>query len=549
MVKLALDELKKRSEWAAAGIAIPTFEIQKMRAETKANPTWVHMGAGNIFRGFLADLADKLLESGDMKSGISVITPHDTEVISKIYAPYDGLVLRVTMAADGTLTKNVVGSIGEYMRGDRNLPEEWNRCVEIFRSPSLQMVSFTITEKGYKIKDLSGKYYPSVEEIFKDASPDKISGNAMALVSVLLLERFRAGAMPVAMVSMDNFSHNGDKLFDAVRTFAEKWAENGAVPKEFVDYICGPKVSFPWSMIDKITPRPDASVSRMLKESGFESADLIVTSKNTYIAPFVNAEKPQYLVVEDKFPNGRPPLEKVGVRFTTRETVDLVERMKVCTCLNPLHTAMAVFGCLLGFSSIAAEMKDESIVRLVKRIGYVEGMPVVSDPKIFVPAEFIAEVLSERLPNPYIPDTPQRIATDTSQKLSIRYGETIKHYLAREDLDVRSLEAIPLTIAAWCRYLLALDDAGSPMKLSPDPLLDELCGYLAPVKLGDPESAGDCLRPVLSNASVFGSDLYAVGLADKITAYFKKLLAGPGAVRKTLDEVTSAPSFIPADLA
>ena len=302
-------------------------------------------------------------------------------------------------------------------------------------------------------------------------------------------------------------------------------------------------------MIDKITPRPDASVAEKLKQSGFESTELVITDKNTYIAPFVNTEGPQYLVIEDDFPNGRPPLEKTGVRLTTRETVDLVERMKVCTCLNPLHTAMAVFGCLLGYKSIAAEMNDAAIVRLIKRIGYVEGMPVVADPKIFVPSEFIAEVISERLPNPYIPDTPQRIATDTSQKLPIRYGETIKQYLSRSDLDVHSLTAIPLVIAAWCRYMLALDDAGKPMELSPDPLLDELRGYVANVRLGEPESAGDCLRPILSSERIFAVNLYDAGLADKVLEYFKRMLAGPGAVRKTLDEETSAPSYVPAELA
>ena len=302
-------------------------------------------------------------------------------------------------------------------------------------------------------------------------------------------------------------------------------------------------------MIDKITPRPDSSVAAKLTESGFESTELVITDKNTYIAPFVNTEGPQYLVIEDDFPNGRPPLEKTGVRLTTRETVDLVERMKVCTCLNPLHTAMAIFGCLLGYKSIAAEMNDASIVRLIKRIGYVEGMPVVADPKIFVPSEFIAEVISERLPNPYIPDTPQRIATDTSQKLPIRYGETIKQYLSRADLDVHSLTAIPLVIAAWCRYMLALDDEGKPMELSPDPLLDELRGYVANVRLGEPESAGDCLRPILSSERIFGTDLYKAGLAGKVEEYFKRLLAGPGAVRHTLEEETSAPSYIPAGIA
>ncbi len=95
------------------------------------------------------------------------------------------------------------------------------------------------------------------------------------------------------------------------------------------------KVTYPWTMIDKITPRPDPSVEKILLEDGVEGLEPVITSRNTYVAPFVNAEECEYLVVEDAFPNGRPALEKGGVIFTDRETVDKVEKMKVCTCLNP----------------------------------------------------------------------------------------------------------------------------------------------------------------------------------------------------------------------
>ena len=129
---------------------------------------------------------------------------------------------------------------------------------------------------------------------------------------------------------MDNCSHNGTKLYNAVKTFADNWVKNGLVEKGFTDYISNPKlVSFPWSMIDKITPRPSEQVKAMLEADGFEGADIICTSKNTYISSFVNAEQTQYLVIEDLFPNSRPSLEKVGVIFTDRETVDKVEKMKV----------------------------------------------------------------------------------------------------------------------------------------------------------------------------------------------------------------------------
>lgn len=99
-------------------------------------------------------------------------------------------------------------------------------------------------------------------------------------------------------------------------------------------------------------------------------------------------------------------MERAGVYLTDRQTVNDTERMKVTTCLNPLHTALAVYGCLLGYDSIAAEMRDPELKALVEHIGYDEGMPVVVDPRILNPRAFLQEVLEQRLPNPFIPDTP-----------------------------------------------------------------------------------------------------------------------------------------------
>ena len=515
------------------------MDVESVVAHTKAYPRWVHVGAGNIFRGYIAVLAQDLLDDGEMSSGITVLSTFDHQVISDIYEPHDNLALQVIMRPGGQLDKRVVASVGEVLRADESHEAEWERTKEVFRDPGLQVVSFTVTEKGYHVQDMSGAYYPEVIDDFSLGCLDRIPKNGMAIIAALLYHRFTTGACPVAMVSMDNFSHNGDKLFDSIMTFAREWEKRGFINHDFVNYIENPqRVSFPWSMIDKITPRPDDGVAKRLNDLGFIDTDLVITDKNTYIAPFVNTEGPQYLVIEDSFPNGRPNLEKVGVRFTPREKVDLVERMKVCTCLNPLHTALAIFGCLLGYNSIASEMEDPSLTKLVMMIGYKEGMPVVVDPGIFSPAEFLREVLDERFPNPYIPDTPQRIATDTSQKMSIRYGETLKRYQERDDLDVASLEAIPFVIAGWCRYLLGVDDKGEPMSLSPDPLMSELQGYLDGVVLGGVVPK-ESLRPILSNRRLFGSDLYEVGIATKIEGYFMSMVEGPGAVRRTLERLTA----------
>jgi fructuronate reductase len=337
---------------------------------------------------------------------------------------------------------------------------------------------------------------------------------------------------------MDNCSHNGEKLFSAIKAVAARWSQDGTVKPEFLDYLSDEsKVSFPWSMIDKITPRPDKAVQSMLNEAGFEDTEIIATRKNTYTAAFVNAEEAEYLVIEDRFPNGRPLLEKGGVIFTDRETVNMTEKMKVCTCLNPLHTALAIFGCLLSYGTIHAEMEDEDLQNLIYKLGFDEGIPVVVDPKIISPASFLREVLEVRLPNPFMPDTPQRIATDTSQKLPIRFGETVKAYLYKEDLDVRSLTVIPLVFAGWCRYLMGVNDNGEPFELSPDPLLDDIRAFVKEIRLGDTGSFHAQLHPILSNEAIFGVNLYDVGLAEKVEQYFAQLVAGEGAVRKVIHAV------------
>jgi fructuronate reductase len=180
-------------------------------------------------------------------------------------------------------------------------------------------------------------------------------------------------------------------------------------------------------------------------------------------------------------------------------------------------------------------MKDKDIKRLVEKIGYQEGMPVVTDPGILNPMSFIKEVIEERLPNPYIPDTPQRIATDTSQKLAIRFGETIKLYQVKDNLDIESLVYIPITIAGWCRYLMGINDQGENMDLSPDPLINNLKPFINEIEFGNASSVKNHLKPILSNKTIFGLDLYEAGLGEKIEKYFAEMIEGKGSIRRVLE--------------
>ncbi len=133
-----------------------------------------------------------------------------------------------------------------------------------------------------------------------------------------------------------------------------------------------------------------------------------------------------------------------------------------------------------------------------------------------------------------MPDTPQRIATDTSQKLSIRFGETIKAYAESENLQVADLKCIPLVFAGWLRYLMGINDAGEAFELSCDPMHDTVCPIVAGIKLGEDEDIETIVWPILSNEKIFGVNLYEVGLADTVIRYFREMLAGPGSIRETL---------------
>lgn len=536
-MKLTIQGLRDVDSWKTAGINLPAYDVEALQQRTKQNPRWVHFGIGNIFRIFLGGIVDQLITQGLMDTGITCVETYDFDIADQIYAPHDNLGLAVTLYKDGAMKKKVIGSLAECVKAKSDDAASWSRLKEIFCAPDLQMISFTITEKGYALSKTDGSYLEFVQRDIEKGPKEPVG--AMAVVTAMLLERFVAGAKPITLVSMDNCSHNGELLKASILTMAKEWKKREFVGDDFLAYIQDEsKVSFPWTMIDKITPRPAEFVEEQLIADGVEDMDIVVTSKSTYIAPYMNAEAPQYLVVEDTFPNGRPPLEKAGVYMTDRKTVNKSERMKVTACLNPIHTALAPYGMLLGYEYFADLMDDRELKVLAHNVGYVEGLPRVEDPKIFSPKDFLDEVINERMSNKYLGDTTARICTDSSQGVNVRFGETIRSYVS-EFGTADMLKAIPLALAGWLRYFYGIDDKGEEFELAPDPLADELHGIVSQIELGNPKADVAPIHSILANKEIFGSDLYEAGVGQKIEEIFKEEIAGVGAVRATLKKYLS----------
>jgi len=526
----------------------------------KANPldgttptlSWLHLGAGNIFRIFLAALQQDLIDAELTDSGLAVCECFDEEIIPTVFAPYDNKVMAVTLHADGRIEKRGITSIAEAFGRDTE------RLAEVVSHPGLQMVSLTITEKGYAVT------------LERTAVRLENAETTLECLTAALYARFLAGSEPLALVAMDNFAANGDVLKKAITTIAGVWHNNGSVPETFVSYVS--TLAYPWTMIDKITPHPSEAVAKMLAEEGFTHTTVTKTKKGTFIAPFVNAEASQYLVMEDHFPNGKPAFEqlkKSGVYLTDRETVRKVDHMKVCACLNPLHTILGVCGMLLGYPTIAACMRDPRLVAFVRKAAS-EALPAVAHPGIIDPQAFLEEVITVRFPNPFIPDTPTRIVTDCSQKIPIRFGQTLKALfgtgvdgagIGETGVDgtggergLRSLEgevarcnplspplpsfrtvpspeAIPLLIALWLRYRMGWADDGTRLTLAPDPLVPDKIAALEGLSFGTAINLGE----ILNDGKQFGVDLYEVGLGERIEGLFAELSEGVGAVSGMLN--------------
>lgn len=533
-MKLTLEGIKNTTVFQKAGILLPGYDVAAVSKKAKQAPRWAHFGIGNIFRIFIGGIADGLLEAGVLDRGLTCIETFDYDVVDKIYTPYDNLGLSVILHADGTRTYKVLGSMAEAVKAQSSDPAHWARLKEVFRSKELQLISFTITEKGYALAGSDGIYFPFIQSDI-DNGPEKAT-SAMAVLTAMLYVRYQDSRTPIALVSMDNCSHNGDLLRHSVLTMAREWQKKRYVTEDFLTWLGDEtQVSFPWTMIDKITPRPSDAIAADLEALGVEDMAPVITSKRTYIAPFINAEQPQYLVIEDRFPNGRPELEKgFGVYLADRATVNLSERMKVTACLNPVHSATGPVGVVLGEELYAKMLNtNPDMMKMARMVAYDEGLPMVEDPRILSPKAFTDELFTDRFPNEYLGDTNLRLATDTSQGVGVRFGETIKAYMKKYGSAER-LTAIPLGIAGWLRYMLGVDDMGNTYELAPDPMVPEIQAALSSVVFGNPESLTDQLHPILSNEKVFFIDLYKAGLGEKIEGMFREMIAGKGSTKATI---------------
>lgn len=395
----------------------------------------VHFGVGNFHRSHQAMYLDRLLRSGDARDwgicGVGVM-PADARMRDALRSQNLEYML-VERHPDGEVTATRVGSIIEYLFA----PDELDAVLERLANPATRIVSLTITEGGYNISDSTGAFDENTPSIRADARPGATPSTVFGIIVAGLRLRRERGIPPFTLMSCDNVEGNGDvarRSFVAFATMADP--ELGA--------WIGENVSFPNSMVDRITPvTTDADRAWVKDEFGVDDAWPVVSES------FVQ------WVLEDEFPLGRPAFELAGVQLV--HDVRPYELMKL-RLLNASHQAMAYFGLLKGLMYAHEAATDEGIVDLLTRYMDDEATTTL-DP---VPGVDLAEYKRElirRFANPYVRDTLARLATDGSDRIPKFLVPVARDRTARDEAATLSAAII----ASWARYAeLALGESGLP---------------------------------------------------------------------------------------
>jgi fructuronate reductase len=447
-----------------AHVTRPAYDISSVEAGV------VHLGVGAFHRGHQALWFDAALGAGEAGWGIIGASLRSPTIRDQLQ-PQDWL-YAVMERGPGSAPARVVGALREVIVATET-PE---RLLAVMSDPRIRIVTLTITEKGYHHDPATGLLRERDADIRHDLERPDAPRTALGFLVEALRRRLAADVEPFTVLSCDNLPSNGRTLRGLVIRMA-------ALRDPALAARIGAHVAFPCSMVDRIVPATtDADREEVCEVLGAIDA-----------APVVTEPYSQW-VIEDRFPAGRPKLERHGAQMVAN--VAPFELMKL-RLLNGSHSMMAYLGYLAGYQTIAETIADPAFRSFVATAMAEEIAPTLEVPEGVDLAVYQAQLL-ERFANPALRHRTWQIAMDGSQKLPQRLLHTIRDRIA----NGRPFTRLALGVAAWIRYVGGLDEAGGSIDVR-DPLAERFQA-LAKAAQGRPDRMLDAF---LSLSAVFGDDL------------------------------------------
>ncbi|MBT8298524.1 MAG: mannitol dehydrogenase family protein, partial [Maribacter sp.] len=421
-------------------VTVPGFDRSKLKTGM------VHIGVGGFHRAHQAYYTHKLLEKLKLNEwGICGVGLREGDrKIFEVLKKQDHLYTLLVKHPDGKIEPQVLGSIIDFELGVDNP----GPVLERMAHPDTKIVSLTITEGGYNFNPATGEFDFENTDIQHELKHPDEPRTVYGFLMESLRRRRDAKLPPFTIMSCDNIEHNGDVARKMMLSFAGK--QDSALADWIEREVC-----FPNSMVDRITP-----VTTQADMAQIEKAYRIKDEWPVTCEPFIQ------WVVEDKFSNGRPEFEKVGVQFVP--DVKPYEKMKL-RLLNAGHSVLGILGAIHGHQTINACMEDRTFVTFLRAFMDKEATPIL-DEVIGIDLESYKDSLEERFANPNIKDKVSRICSESSAKLPKFLIPTIRENLASEG----DIAFATLVIAAWCYYCdKGIDKDGRPLEVI-DVLSEEL---------------------------------------------------------------------------
>ena len=411
-----------------AGIGRPGYDRGGVR------PGIAHLAVGNFHRAHLALYLDRCLREADQAQwgllGVGVLDNAGEQAKAAVHARQDGLYTLAQYAPDRTVERQVVGSIVAY----RHAPHDPAGTLARLADPAIRIVSLTVTEGGYNL-DGDGRFRLENEAVRHDLAEPGAPRSVFGMITGALARRRADGIAPFTVLSCDNLQHNGETARRAVTSFAE------AIDPELARWMAD-EVDFPNSMVDRITPAvSDADRARLNAESGVDDGWPV------FAEDFIQ------WVVEDKFRQGRPALERVGVQFT--DEVGRFEAVKL-RMLNASHVMLAYPAMLAGHRVVHEAMGEPVLRRLLDVFMTQDAMPTLTAPRGMSLGDYRDTLLS-RFTNPAIGDQVARLCSDGAAKLPVFVGPTLKAAFEAGS-DLRRLAFL---CACYVRHLAGVDERGA----------------------------------------------------------------------------------------
>ena len=466
-----------------AAVEMPSYDRTALR------PGAVHIGVGGFHRAHQAMYFDELARRGLTEWGLVGVGLHSPQM-GEVLNAQDGLYLVVERGGTST-TARVIGVMTRYLYA----PEDRAAVLDALSDPATRVVTLTITGNGYNLT-ADGAFCgddPLVASELEDpGSPDTVFGYLVEALD----RRRHAGVTPFTVLSCDNIPGNGAAARTMVVSFAE--LRDPALARWIAQ-----NVAFPNSMVDRITPETTPEErDRIVRSFGVDDRWPVITE------PF------SQWVIEDRFCNDRPPLDRVGVRFVDDVAPYELTKKRL---LNASHCALGYLGYLAGYRTTAEVMADPAYAAYVSAL-VDEITPLL--PRVDgIDLGAYKSTLMERLANPQIADQLARLCRRGSTKVPSYLLPSITESLDRG----RPAPLLTLAVAGWFRYLQGADYAGDPIKVE-GPREDRL------VPLAQQDGLDP--RPLLTVRDVFDSLADNPDFVRDLHVASEALRAGP---RETIE--------------